>query len=188
MEVGSEVARAEDVAEDAPSMEGLGNRDGEGMEVIEPPPPKAKGEIELSADAVKVRGAEEEAEGEEDRVGKPGVDVSVDTNERLLESETNEEGVEPPVKVGGKGEAVPPLPVVGVLPPPPNPPQGVPVNKGGDGEGDEEGLPPPPIEVGVPPEESVELGVVKEVDEIVEEEVMEGVPEALPTVFVGGTV
>ncbi len=100
--MGREVARVEEVAVDAPSMESVGNRDEEGREVSVPPPPappKAKGEIELSDDAEKVRGGEEEAEEEEESEGKPGVDVSVDTNERLLESDAIEEGVELPVKV-----------------------------------------------------------------------------------------
>ena len=100
--MGREVARVEGVAVDAPSMESVGNRDEEGREVSVPPPPappKAKGEIELSGDTEKVRGGEEEADDEEESVGKPGVDVRVDTNERLLESDAIEEGVELPVKV-----------------------------------------------------------------------------------------
>ncbi len=101
--MGREVARVEEVAVDAPSMESVGNRDEEGREVSvpppPPPPPKAKGEIELSDDAVKVRGGEEEAEEEEESEGKPGVDVRVDINERLLESDAIEEEVELPVKV-----------------------------------------------------------------------------------------
>ncbi len=94
--MGREVARVEGVAVDAPSMESVGNRDGEGREVSvppPPPPPKAKGEIEFSDDAVKVRGGEEEADDEEESVGKPGVDESVATIERLLESDAIEEGV-----------------------------------------------------------------------------------------------
>jgi hypothetical protein len=69
------------------------------------------------------------------------------------------------------------------------------VNKGGEGEGEEERLPPAPIAEGVPPpppaalpEESDDVGVGKEVEEIVEVDVIEGVLEALATVLVWGGV
>ena len=121
------------------------------------------------------------------------MEVSVDTNERLPESDTNDEGVKIPVKVGGKGDAVPPPLFVGVLPIPP--PRGVPVNRGGEGDEVEVGLPAPPIAEGVPPpptttaaappEVSEDVGEGKEVRESVEIDVREGVLEALAAVLVG---